>query len=127
MGIERLSYIIMDRLSALPEERLRPMLAVLADCGYQGVEFNLTRPQPVEPERLLAVVTEYGLRVPSFLTGEAYFDGYCLSSPRAKVRRQTVERLIGYLDIARRFDAVLVAGLLQGTAAMKPAQIHMKH
>lgn len=113
--MHRLSYIVMDRLAALREDDLRPILSTLADSGYQGVEFNLTHPTAIPPLSLLHLTQEYHLTVPSFLTGEAYFDGYCLSSPRAEVRRQTVDRLISYLDIAQLFQSILVVGLLQGT------------
>jgi sugar phosphate isomerase/epimerase len=96
------------------------MLRTLADCGYDGVEFNLTEPSAVAAGRLVEFVGEYGLAVPSFLTGEAYFDGLCLSSPQGDVRRRTVERLIRYLDTVERFGAVMVVGLLQGMRRDEP-------
>lgn len=115
--MDRFSYIVMDRLAALREDDLRPILHSLADCGFQGVEFNLTEPAGLPLNTLQQLVSEYSLQVTSFLTGEAYFDGLCLilSSPRAEVRRQTVERLIRYFDAALRFGSILVVGLLQGT------------
>ena len=58
--------------------------------------------------------------MPSFLTGEAYQDGLCLSSPDASVRDRTVRRLTGYLDVAREFGALLVVGLLQGERRDEP-------
>ena len=110
----------MDRLASIPAADLRRVLGVLRDAGYEGVEFNLTEPFGIDPGELEKLLSEVGLVVPSFLTGEAYFDGLCLSSPRADVRRQTVERLIRYLDIARRFGSILVVGLLQGTRRDEP-------
>src|SRR5262249_941008 len=44
----------------------------------------------------------------------------CLSSPDVTVRRQTVERLIRYVEVASRFQAVLVVGLLQGLRRDEP-------
>ena len=117
----RYSYIFMDRLSSLhaPADVHR-LLGTLRDCGYDGVEFNLTRPIGLDPAFLERAVNQHQLAVPSFLTGEAYFDGLCLSSPRAEVRRQTVDRLVSYLPIAQRFGAILVVGLLQGTRRDEP-------
>ena len=37
-----------------------------------------------------------------------------MNSPDLDIRQKTVDLLIGYLDIARRFNAILVFGLLQG-------------
>lgn len=78
------------------------------------MELNLT---PIVLDRLDAlepILDPHELVVPSFLTGAAYADGLCLSPPDAAVRQRTVERLKRYLDVARRFDAILVVGLLQG-------------
>lgn len=117
----RYSYIFMDRLTSLhaPADVHR-LLGTLRDCGYDGVEFNLTQPLGLDPVFLERALNQHQLAIPSFLTGEAYFDGLCLSSPRAEIRRQTVDRLVSYLPIAQRFDAILVVGLLQGTRRDEP-------
>ncbi|MFN0165925.1 MAG: TIM barrel protein [Bryobacteraceae bacterium] len=112
----RYSYIFMERLAAVqPPDQFRRILALVRECGYEGIELNLTEPMGLDADSLERWLREEGLIVPSFLTGEAYQDGLCLSSQRAEVRRQTVERLIRYLDIAKRFRSILVVGLLQGT------------
>jgi sugar phosphate isomerase/epimerase len=108
------SYILMDLLTSVSDNALRRTLALLRECGYEGVELNLTEPPGVDWDRLEGWLGDLDLVVPSFLTGAAYHDGLCLSSPDRSVRRRTVKRLIGYLDTAKRFDAVLVVGLLQG-------------
>lgn len=111
----RFSYIVLDRLSSFPsDEDLRKVLSFVKECGYDGAELNLTEPAGVDLDRLEKSIHELDLAIPSFLTGEAYRDGLCLSSPDLAVRKRTVERLVRYLDVARRFDAILVVGLLQG-------------
>lgn len=114
------SYIVMDLLSSLSEPQLRRTLALLKESGYEGVELNLTEPPGVDWDRLENWLAEFELVVPSFLTGAAYHDGLCLSSPDAAVRQRTVDRLIGYLDTAKRFGAILVIGLLQGLRSDEP-------
>lgn len=117
----RYSFILIPPLTSFSsEDELRRTFDFLRECGYQGVELNLTDPLGVKPDALLRMVDECGLVVPSFLTGEAYRDGLCLSSPDAEVRRRTVERLIEYLDLADRFGAILVVGLLQGLRSDEP-------
>jgi sugar phosphate isomerase/epimerase len=117
----RLSYILMPRLATFESlDRLRNLLAILRDCGYAGVELNLTEPFGIDRPALHRLLTDAGLVVPSFLTGEAYHDGLCLSSPDAYVRARTIQRLIGYLDVAQEFGALLVVGLLQGQRRDEP-------
>jgi sugar phosphate isomerase/epimerase len=117
----RLSYIVLPRLTAFKSpDQFRQVLRHLRDCGYDGVELNLTEPFGIEPAELDRMIREVGLTIPSFLTGEAYADGLCLSAADASVRRRTVERLIGYVSVASRFNAVLVVGLLQGLRRDEP-------
>jgi D-psicose/D-tagatose/L-ribulose 3-epimerase len=86
----------------------------LKECGYDGVELNITEPLGIDPNKLAKLVARNGLTVASFLTGEAYSDGLCLCSPDGSIRARTVNRLIGYIDTARELKSVLVVGLLQG-------------
>ena len=117
----RLSYLVLPRLTAFDSpERFKGVLAYLHECGYEGVELNITEPFGIEPAVLEGMIEQFGLAIPSFLTGEAYADGLCLSSPDASVRRRTVERLIAYVSVASRFNAVLVVGLLQGLRRDEP-------
>ena len=119
--MSRYSYIVIDPLSSFgPGDRLQGVLSFLRDCGYSGVELNLTEPTGVDPDRLEGWLSDLDLVVPSFLTGDAYSQGLCLSAPDLSVRRRTVQRLIDYLDVARQFDAILVVGLLQGFRSDEP-------
>jgi D-psicose/D-tagatose/L-ribulose 3-epimerase len=116
----QLSYIVVDTPAKLPGDQLQRVLASLSAIGYDGAELNLTDPPGVDLDRLHQWLTDLNLVIPSFMTGEAYKDGLCLSSPELSVRKQTVERLIGYLDTARRFNSVLAVGLLQGLRTDEP-------
>ena len=117
----RYSYIIIPPLESLGfERRVRETLALLKECGYAGVEVNLTDSPALDLDRLEQWLEELDLVIPSFLTGEAYGQGLCLSSPDPSIRQKTVDRLAGYLDVARRFKAILVVGLLQGLLSDEP-------
>jgi 5-keto-L-gluconate epimerase len=119
--MSRLSYIVLPRLSAFESPgRFQGVLVGLHESGYEGVELNLTEPLGMDPAALEHAIGDAGLVIPSFLTGEAYGDGLCLSSPDATVRARTVERLKRYLEVARRFSAFLVVGLLQGLRRDEP-------
>jgi len=119
--VVRYSYILMDPLSSFSSESdIQRTFAYLKECGYDGVEINLTKPVGIELDDLQRWINDLGLVIPSFLTGEAYNDGLCLSSPDESVRQRTVERLIGYLGTAHQFNAILVVGLLQGLRSNEP-------
>ncbi len=107
----RYSYIIID-FSEI--EDLQATFALLKDCGYAGVELNLTPDVLGRLDEIESAAAANGLVVPALLTGAAYDEGLCLSSPDPKIRKRTVERLKSYLDVANRFNAILVVGLLQG-------------
>lgn len=121
MGTPRFSYIMIDRFESLgsPEE-LHRAIRFVRDCGYDGIELNLTAPLARAFDRVEEWIRECGLTAPSFMTGEAYFDGLCLSSPDPDKRSRAVDRLISYLDVAKRFKSLLVVGMLQGTREDEP-------
>ena len=83
----RLSYLVLPRLTAFksPDE-FSHLLRHVRECGYDGVELNLTEPFGIEPAELNRMIRELGLTIPSFLTGEAYADGLCLSFARCVCR-----------------------------------------
>ena len=113
----RFSYIIVD-FSAV-EQDPAAAFAFLKRCGYAGVELNLTQPVLDRIEELERAAVDHDLVVPALLSGAAYQDGLCLSSPDPEVRR-TVQRLEIYLEVAARFKALLVVGLLQGLRSDEP-------
>jgi sugar phosphate isomerase/epimerase len=116
----RYSFIILERLADLGEDELSTRLRYLTDLGYGGAEFQLTHPTGIDPVRLERSLKDCGLAVPSFLTGAAYAEGLCLCSPDPGVRLATVDRLVGYLPTVKRFNAIMVVGLLQGLTSDEP-------
>lgn len=108
----RYSFMIID-FSAI-EGDIQATLNFLKNCGYAGVELNLTACVLDRLDELESILLSNELVVPALLTGAAYEEGLCLSSPDPEIRQRTVERLKSYLEIARRFNALLVVGLLQG-------------
>lgn len=89
-------------------------LGFIRDCGYAGVELNLTPAVLGQLDAIERSVEACGLVVPSLLTGAAYAEGLCLSATDPRRRAGAVARLREYLPIAQRFNALLVVGLLQG-------------
>ena len=63
----RLSYILLPRLSTFESsDRLERAIALLADCGYDGVELNITEPLGIDRRGAARLLDKYKLVVPSF-------------------------------------------------------------
>jgi sugar phosphate isomerase/epimerase len=113
------SYILVNPPSAGDTE-LRQGLNFLRKLGYRGIELDVAGVPGVGLERLEACAAEFDMAIPSLLTGGAYGRGLCLSSPSLSVRKKTVTTLISFVEVARRLDAILVVGLLQGLRTDEP-------
>ncbi|MCY3772067.1 MAG: sugar phosphate isomerase/epimerase [Gemmatimonadetes bacterium] len=117
--MDRLSFLIADPPSGWVgsiEETFR----FIRSAGYAGVELNLTTELAGRLDDIEDAAQANDLPVVSLLTGSAYEEGLCLSTPDASIRDRTVERLVEYMETAERFDAVLVIGLLQGLRSDEP-------
>ena len=117
--MNHLGYMLIDPPSGW-DGSIDDTFRFIRSTGYDGVELNLTP----ELAGLLDHVEDAShgndLPVVSLLTGAAYEEGLCLSAPDASIRDRTVERLVENLDTAKRFDAILVVGLLQGLRSDEP-------
>jgi D-psicose/D-tagatose/L-ribulose 3-epimerase len=117
----RFSFMVIDTPSVFANEAsARSCFELVKSCGYEGIELNIARAVLDKLDLLTSLAAEHELRIPSFLTGAAYSEGLCLSSPDESLRQGAVDRLISYLDLAERFDAILVVGLLQGFTRDEP-------
>ncbi len=119
-GMFPLSYIVVNAPPSSADGELREMLDVLRKLGYQGIELDVAGASGIDVERVEACAAELDMAIPSLLTGGAYAEGLCLSSPSASVRKKTVTKLISFLEVARRLDAILIVGLLQGLRTDEP-------
>ncbi len=107
------SYMIINSKTFVRSD-ISAIFGHIKTSGYEGVEMNITSELLGHLDQIEQCLRENGLVAPSFLTGSAYEEGLCLSSPDEEIRRRTVERLKSYLPMGKRFNAILVVGLLQG-------------
>ncbi len=88
---------------------------LLQRCGYDGAELAVRDPDAVEPDELETLLKQYELTLPAIGTGRAFGeDGLSFSSPDEKIRRAAVERILKHIDFARRFDSLIIIGLIVG-------------
>ena len=107
------SYMVIDTRSLFQAD-LSALFDLVVSCGYEGVDLNLFPGLAAESSQLEQALAASGLALPSLLTGAAYSDGLCLSSANTEVRQAAVAYLKDCLELAERFQSILVVGLLQG-------------
>lgn len=117
--MDRLSFMLIDPPSRWGG-RIGDIFEYIRSSGYAGVELNLTGELAGRLDEVERAAQRNDLRVVSLLTGVAYEEGLCLSTPDASIRERTVARLVENLETAERFNAILVVGLLQGLRSDEP-------
>jgi sugar phosphate isomerase/epimerase len=86
-----------------------------AELGYDAVELHLRDPAQIDADTLGRELNRLGLAVSSIGTGQgASLDGLTLSSRNPECREQALQRLIGHVQTAARFGAVVIIGSMQG-------------
>jgi len=89
----------------------------IARLGYDGVELAVRDPNLLNADYVEGVIGRLGLEVPAIGTGQAYSEeGLSFTDPDESVRRRAVERIEAQVRIARRFDALVILGLIRGKA-----------
>jgi sugar phosphate isomerase/epimerase len=90
-------------------------IAKIAGWSYDGVELAIRDPRLVDPGLLEQVVTSHGLKVPAIGTGQAWGEEkLSFTNPDPAVRRAAVERIQSHIPLAKRFNAIIILGLIRG-------------
>jgi sugar phosphate isomerase/epimerase len=90
-------------------------LVKITRWGYDGVELAIRDPDLVDAEALESIVSAHQLKIPAIGTGQAWGEeGLSLTSDNPAVRASAVERIIRHIPLARRFDAIIILGLIRG-------------
>lgn len=91
-------------------------IAKIAEWGYDGVELAIRDPKLVDVDELGRVISAYGLEVPAIGTGQAWGEeGLSFTSDDPTVRKAAIERIKSHIPLAKRFNAVVILGLIRGS------------
>ena len=86
----------------------------LSEMGYDGIELSLRTPEDVDRKVLFDLLKKYEMELVSIATGQSYVeDRYSLFDEDPAVRKLTVGRLNGYIDILAENDggSVILGGI----------------
>ncbi len=90
-------------------------LIKVAKWGYRGVELAIRNPDLVDADRLEQLITNLGLKVPAIGTGQAWGEErISFTSASLKIRKAAVSRINRHIELAQRFDALVIIGLIRG-------------
>jgi sugar phosphate isomerase/epimerase len=94
---------------------LRLGMQKAAEFGFDGVELNLRDSDDLDQDAIVGWAEELGLEVPSFGTGQSYFeDGLSMADTRPEIQKAVRERLKGHVRFAARLGAQVVLGSIRG-------------
>lgn len=92
-------------------------LRKVAEAECSSVELAVTDPARLNVQDVTEALARSGLRVSSLATGQAAtLEGLSLSSPDDVVRRKSVERVQAHMRLATSLHALVIVGLLRGSA-----------
>jgi len=104
-------------------ENLEQNVRLIRDLGYDGVELAVRDPSQVDADAIASLVSDCGLVVPAIGTGQAYIEeGMSFADPDPEIRRSAVDRIKQHVELAERFGALVIIGLIRGTCEKREEQ-----
>jgi len=102
---------------------LKENISKIAHLGYDGVELAIRDPKLINLDELEENTKSLNLEVPALGTGQAWGEeGLSFTDPDPQIRKSAIERIQNHIPVAKRFDAVIIIGLIRGI--LKPGVHH---
>jgi sugar phosphate isomerase/epimerase len=99
-------------------------IAKIAGWGYNGVELAIRDPDLVELGTLERILEDHGLKVPAIGTGQAWGEeGLSFTNPDMEIRNAAVMRIKRQIQLAHRFNALVIIGLIRGVTPAGQTQV----
>jgi sugar phosphate isomerase/epimerase len=115
------SYVLPDPSTYRDWSEFDGDLACMKRAGYDAVELQIADPARFDEDRVRRSLDRVGYAMCAFQTGSTYTSrGNCLCTADEAVRRQTIELLRSFVDLAARWNAIIVFGSLQGRLRDEP-------
>ena len=117
----KLSYVLPDPASYREWDEFDGDLACMKKAGYDAVELQIADPTMFDERRVRQSLQQADYEMCAFQTGSTYGSrGNCLSTADETVRLRTIVLLKSYVDLASRWNALIVFGSLQGRLSDEP-------
>jgi 5-keto-L-gluconate epimerase len=117
----KFSYVLPDPSTYRNWNEFDGDLACMKKAGYDAVELQIADPALFDEDRVRRSLQRVGYAMCAFQTGSTYSSrGNCLCTADEAVRRRTIELLKSFVDLASRWNALIVFGSLQGRLRDEP-------
>lgn len=94
---------------------LESNIAQIASLGYEGVELAIRDPKLVVLDELERIIQNHKLNVPAIGTGQAWGEeALSFTDPDPFIRQKAIDRVKSHIQVAARFNAVIIIGLIRG-------------
>ena len=95
--------------------RIKDNLEKIKNLGYDGAELAVRDPALLDISNIIALLNEVKLAVPAIGTGQAYGEeNLSFTDAKFDVRSGAIDRILSQIELARRFNAVVIIGLIRG-------------
>jgi len=85
------------------------------DFGYDGIEWHLRQPDKRKIEKMHTYISSLSMKVNAVGTGmSCLYDGLTLMHEDGDIRRQAVERLREFTDMAAELGSMVIIGSIKG-------------
>lgn len=89
----------------------------VSELGYDGIELDVCDPRQLDEEKIVHLAARYRLGIPAIGTGRGWLeDGLSFSDPSMGIRRAAIRRFEAHVPVAAELGAMIIVGLLRGTA-----------
>jgi len=117
----KFGYVLSDPASYRDWSEFEGDLACMEQAGYDAVELQVADPAAFDEARVRRSVQAVGYSICALQTGSTYSSrGNCLCTADEAVRRRTIGLLQSFVDLAARWNSVIVFGSLQGRLKDEP-------
>ncbi len=90
----------------------------IKEFGYDGVELAVRNPEELDIEFIESIILKNDLIVPAIGTGQAFVEeGLSFTNPDPGIRQKAVGRIIDQVHLAKKFNAMVIIGLIRGVTA----------
>jgi sugar phosphate isomerase/epimerase len=102
-------------------------IAKIAGWGYNGVELAIRDPDLVDVNTLERILEVHGLKVPAIGTGQAWGEEQLsFTNPDLEIRNAAVMRIKRQIQLAHRFNALVIIGLIRGVTPTGQTQLQSR-
>lgn len=87
----------------------------LKPLSFEGIELDLLEPEKINFKKINEIKDSYEMEIPALGTDRIYIRlGYSLGHSDEQKRKNAIERIKNYIELAQKFQSKVIIGLIRG-------------